>query len=140
MTDLMNLRFPKAGHGILHQTMPGSLVSPLSYSSKIMAEHYSAHITEFPVSSFEKLCALALPHILKGKPTIEKELTICGCRYISWPLQPDVIFTMQRRAALISSNGEVPHMIFTKNEVSFEASSFPSALNDATSMLSMKEK
>lgn len=43
-----------------------------SYPSGIMMNHYSLHITEFLGSSFEKLCALALPYILSGKPIMEE--------------------------------------------------------------------
>ncbi len=135
-----------------------------SYSPEIMMRHYIEHIPEFLGASFEKLCALSLPHILEGKPiiecgrwwggnpltkkeeeidivvrTMEKELITCECKYISGDLKPEVVYTLQRRTALIRIEEKVSYIIFTKNKMTLDTSLFPSVsfydLDDVISML-----
>lgn len=135
-----------------------------SYSSGIMMRNYLLHIPEFLCSSFERLCKLSLSSILEGKPiiecgrwwggnpltkaeeeidivvrTMEKELFACECKYISGDLNPEVVYTLQKRTALISEDEKVSYLLFTKNPVTLDTSLFPSSsfysLDDVMSML-----
>lgn len=135
-----------------------------SYSPSTMMRHYLLHISEFLGSSYEKLCALSLPYILEGKPVIEEgrwwggnpvtkreeeidiavrtmgnELIACECKYISGDLKPEVVYTLQKRTALISEDEKVSYIIFTKNKVTWDTSQFFNvrfySLDDVMSML-----
>ncbi len=74
---------------------------------------------------------------------MDKELIACECKYILKDFNPEVLFTLQRRAVLISSGEKVSYIIFTKNKVSPALPSFPSvsfySLDDVMALLSEKQ-
>lgn len=140
-----------------------------SYDASIMMNHYLEHIPEFLGFAYEKLCSLALPLILDGKPiieegrwwggnpitkqeeaidivirTINKELISCECKYITKAISPEVIYTLQRRTALISNDEKVSYIIFTKNKTAIDSSAFPNtefySLEDVITLLSVNNR
>lgn len=140
-----------------------------SYDARIMMNHYLEYFPQFLGYSYEKLCSLALPSILDGKPIIEegrwwggnpitkqeeeidiavrtmdKELIVSECKYQSKDISPEVIYTLQRRAALIANDEKVSYVIFTKNKTSIDSSAFPNtefySLEDVVGMLSDLDK
>ncbi len=140
---------------------------PLScYTPETMMNYYKSNISSFLGSSFEALCTLALPCILEGKPiveygrwwggnpatkkeeeidivvrTLDNELIACECKYHDTDIRNEVVYTLQRRTALITRDEKVSYIVFTKNRTELDASSFPRtkfySLEDVMLMLTL---
>ena len=127
-----------------------SFCFPLSsYGEKEKTAYYSAHITEFLGSAYERLAAKALPLILEGRiiteegrwwgsnPATRKEeeidiaartmdggLVVCECKYTAKDISSGVIETLRRRAELIRKNEDITYIVFTKERTDLASPGF----------------